>query len=157
MYPWEAADFLENIAKLSGTTSKFKRYKSNDFGSKIADEDEQSYTINSLFGTKGKARELFDQLSNIVKEVTNNNLNIKATKHYASFKKDETHNVVAVWPKNGWVEVVLNAKLGSIKDDTGTIYDISNRKWTAAQYAFRFDSSTDIEIVKKLIEDTYKL
>ncbi len=37
------------------------------------------------------------------------------------------------------------------------VYDISNRKWSAAQYAFRFYDDTDEVAAKKLIEQTIHL
>ena len=157
MYPWDAAMFLEKIARISNTMDKFKRYKDNDAGSALNDEQDTDYSIEKLFGTSGEVRELFNQLNGIIKDVSNNKVAAKATKNYVSFKKDRKHNVVCLWPKNGWVEVVLNAKLGTIHDENNIIYDISNRLWPAAQYAFRFDSSTDVEAAKRLIADTYKI
>jgi len=156
MYPWDAYGLLERIAILTGTTDKLVRYKTNDSGSKLENEQETEYTIDSLFGKTGDIRNLFNQIEAIAKEVIGTNARAKALKHYVSIKKDNKHNVVSCWPKDGWIEVVLNAKLGNIKDDTGTIYDISNRCWTAAQYAFRFDSTSDVSIAKKLITDTFK-
>ena len=61
-------------------------------------------------------------------------------------------NIVCLWPKSGWIEVVLSVKLGSIKDESGLVYDISNRQWPSAQYAFRFNEDTDIEIVKNIVK-----
>ena len=66
-------------------------------------------------------------------------------------------NVVALWPKDGWIEVVLGAKLGTLKDENGLIYDISNRKWTAAQYALKFYEDTDMDAVRDLLLQTYNL
>ena len=157
IYPWDAAMFLEKIARLSNTMDKFKRYKDNDAGSTISADSEKNYTVEMLFGKNGHLRDLYNQLETTIKEVIGSQLRIMPTKNYVCFKKDKFHNVVALWPKNNSIEVVLNAKLGTIKDDTNTIYDISNRLWSAAQYAFKFDSSTDLETAKKLIEDTYKL
>ena len=57
----------------------------------------------------------------------------------------------------GWIEVVLNAKLGQISDEVELIYDISNRKWTAAQYAFKYFDTTDLEQVKNIICQTLAL
>ncbi len=55
------------------------------------------------------------------------------------------------------IEVVLNAKIGQIQDTSDTVYDISNRKWTAAQYAFRLYDDTDEAIVKDLIRQAIAL
>ena len=48
--------------------------------------------------------------------------------------------------------MVLNVKLGSIKDESGLVYDISNRQWPSAQYALRFNEDTDMEIVKNIVK-----
>ena len=39
----------------------------------------------------------------------------------------------------------------------GLVYDISNRKWSSEQYAFKFYSDTDMDAVKDIIEQTYLL
>ena len=54
----------------------------------------------------------------------------------ASFKKNKKKNTVSLWPKDGWIEVVLAVKLGQIIDENDLVYDISNRKWSSSQYAF---------------------
>ena len=87
----------------------------------------------------------------------NLDLNIFPTKNYVVFKKSKKHNVVSIWPKENTLEIVLNAKLGTIQDNSDILYDISNRLWSHAQYALRFDEETNIDVVKDLIEQTYKL
>ena len=62
-----------------------------------------------------------------------------------------------MWPKAGWIEVVLNAKLGTLKDEEGLTYDISNRKQSSAHYAFKFNGSQSEEIIKDLISQTSKM
>lgn len=83
-------------------------------------------------------------------------LNEAARLNYVTFKKDGS-NTVSLWPKSGWLEVVLNAKTGQLKDENEMLYDITARKWSAAHYAFRFYADTDIDAVKDLIEQTIKL
>ena len=57
--------------------------------------------------------------------------------NYVTFKKNG-NNTVSLWPKSGWLEVVLNAKTGQLNDPNELLYDITAKKWTAAHYAFRF-------------------
>lgn len=52
---------------------------------------------------------------------------------------------------------MLNAKPGTLNDKNGLIYDISNRKWTSQQYAFKFYDDIDMDAVKDIIEQTYSL
>lgn len=66
-------------------------------------------------------------------------------------------NVITLWPYKGWIEIVLNAKLGTIDDKNDLIYDISNRKWSSEQYAFKFNEDTDMKAVKDIVEQTYLL
>ena len=77
-------------------------------------------------------------------------------KNYITFKLNKK-NVITLWPYKGWIEIVLNAKLGTIKDKNGLIYDISNRKWSSEQYAFKFNHDTDVDAVKDIVEQTYLL
>lgn len=65
--------------------------------------------------------------------------------------------MISLWPKDGWIEVVLNAKIGTITDKNSMIYDITNRKWSAAQYAFKFYDDTDMDAVKDIVKQTYQL
>ena len=50
-----------------------------------------------------------------------------------------------------------NAKLGQPNDSNDLIYDISNRQWSAEQYAFKFFSDTDTSAAKDLIQQTINL
>ena len=77
-------------------------------------------------------------------------------KPYVTFKLNKK-NVITLWPYKGWIEVVLNAKLGTINDKHGLIYDISNRKWSSEQYAFKLQDDTDMDAVKDIVEQTYLL
>lgn len=51
----------------------------------------------------------------------------------------------------------MKTKLGQISDNAELIYDISNRKWTAAQYAFKYFDTTDAEQAKNIICQTLAL
>ena len=46
--------------------------------------------------------------------------------NYVTFKLGKG-NVISLWPKDGWIEVVLNAKIGTITDNNGLIYDITKK------------------------------
>lgn len=154
--PWDAYELLESMAIIHNRLDKLKRYEDNNFGFDLIDEEKEEYSIEALFGESGNLRALFEKIKEITKEFAAA-LNIKPLKNYVAFKRNKKHNVIALWPKANAIEVVLNAKIGSIKDETETIYDISNRLWPSAQYAFRFDESSNLDVVKKIIEDTYKL
>lgn len=148
LYPWEAYNMLEAIAKMHGRLDKIWR---ND-DSKVVEDITIAgdYSIDALFPENTLVRSLFDLLS---KEITDINpeLTINPTKLYVSFKRGKG-NVVSVWPKDGWVEVVLCAKLGTIKDPSELIYDISNRKWSAAQYALKYFPDTDMDAVRQILK-----
>ena len=73
------------------------------------------------------------------------------------YKIDAKHNIVALWPKKDWIEVVLNMKIGELNDQLNLAYDISNRKWPSAQYAVHFDENTDVDYVMDLIKQSYRL
>ena len=153
--PWDAYELLRSIAIIHGRLDKLKRNDSNNFGADIVEEDFE-YTEEMLFNKSQDIRHLFDKMESIISE-TIPGLEKKATKHYVTYKKRKKRNVISIWPKENCLEVVLNAKLGTISDDADLIYDTSNRKWSAAQYAFKFDLDTDVQKVKDLLEQTYKL
>lgn len=146
--PWDAYEILESMAKIHNRLDKLVRYSSVVASDKDEDND-SCYSIDYLFGEKGENRNLFERLKGILLQI--NNYNITIQKRYVAFKKDRKHNLISVWPKSGWIEIVFCAKLGKITDTTDTIYDISNRGWSSAQYAMRFDASTDNEFVKNII------
>lgn len=154
--PWDAYDVLESMAIIHDRKDKLFRNKENVFFNdpeKVVMKED--YSENSLFPENSYIEKLF----NIVKKIALDlypDLNVVPTKNYVSFKKGRKHNVIAIWPKENSLEIVLNAKLGTILDENELIYDISNRLWTSAQYALRFDETTNIENVKNLIKQTYK-
>lgn len=155
--PWDAYAILEAMAQIHGREDKLKQYKDNAFYQNPEKMNENaSYTIESLFPENSFVRGLFDKLKSVIVEMYPD-LKLIALKNYVTFKKGRKHNVVSLWPKESSIEVVLHAKLGKIEDKNDIIYDISNRMWTAAQYAFRFDETTDINVAKDLIKQTYNL
>lgn len=147
--PWDAYDLLEAMATIHNRRDKLKRYKDNDYGSDI-ETDTQTYSVDSLFPLNSEERSLFDKIDTAIRNEYKH-VQLKELKLYVAYKKDKKHNLVAIWPKSGWVEVVLCTKLGTLTDDTDSIYDISNRQWSNAQYAMRFDSNTDVNTLLNLI------
>ena len=114
------------------------------------------YDEDSLFGdSTDMTKELYKELDELIMQI-DSELEPKFNKFYLGYKIDAKHNVVALWPKKDWIEVVLNVKIGELNDTYGLAYDISNRKWPSAQYAIHFDENTDIDDVVGLIKQAYK-
>ena len=99
---------------------------------------------------------MFFKIKNLIDKIYPE-LNLTPKKNYVTFKKTKKHNVLSVWPKENSIEIVLHAKLGTLKDENELIYDISNRLWTGAQYALRFDENTNMDEVENLIRQTYSM
>lgn len=148
--PWDAYEILESMATIHNRLDKLTRYKNNSYGSNLEDENAPAYSIESLFPENSEERSLYDKITNAVLSKYDH-LKVEAKKHYVAFKKDRKHNFIAIWPKSGWIEIVLCAKQGCLIDDDELTYDISNRQWPAAQYALRFDENADVELVMKLL------
>ncbi len=155
--PWDAYDILEAMAKIHGRTDKLFQNKKNVFFNDPEKTNQPgNYSLTALFPEGSYIEKLYNK----IKELTLSlfpDLNINVLKNYVGFKKGRKHNVISVWPKANSLEIALNAKQGSISDKNELTYDISNRRWTAAQYAFRFDEETDGDAVKNLIKQTYNL
>ncbi len=107
------------------------------------------YSIEKLFPPQSEIGDLYSTLREIVLGFDANQEEY-ATKLYSTFKLGK-RKTISVWPKSKWIEVILNAKIGQINDPYGLLYDITNRKWSAAQYAFKFSSETNLEIVRDYI------
>ena len=151
--PWAAYEMLRAIAQMHGRLDKLHRNEEN-----TADKEEVSdaeYSVDRLFKPGTDERVLFDKLKDIIL-TEEPSLTIAPTRLYVSFKKG-TRNTISMWPRRGWMEVVLNAKLGQISDDNDLVYDISNRQWSSEQYAFKYYDDTDTEQVKKIIKETIDL
>lgn len=154
--PWDAYDILYNIAVLHGTTDKLYQNKKNKyFNDPETHIDDMSFSEEFLFHNNTSEGMLFDKLKRTILEKFPD-LILVPNKNYVPFKKGK-RNVISVWPKNGYLEVVLNAKLGQIVNLPEIVYDISNRLWPAAQYAFKFYDDTDMSVVEDLIAQTYNL
>ena len=155
--PWDAYDILEAMAKIHNRIDKLCRNKKNKFFNDLDKIDTVgNYTQVALFPQGSYIEELFNK----VKEVALNlypNLSQVVLKNYITFKKDNKRNVISIWPKANSIEIVLHAKLGTLVDNENLIYDISNRLWSSAQYALRFDETINTDYIKNLINQTYNL
>jgi|GEM_PF-2588835 len=153
--PWDAYQMLEAIAKMHGRLDKLRRPSNNTPEALPEDSEEESeYTVERLFP---KDSDIYSIYSKLVKEIKSIDscFSPKPFKRYVAFSKNKKY-VATLWPKKGWIEVVLAAKRNTINDPDDLTYDISNRKWSASQYAIRVYDDTDLDAVKDLIEQTAK-
>lgn len=154
MFPWDAYDMIFAIAKMHNRADKVKRNEKNLAGHDSQDENDNS--LDALFPPHTTVRKLYDVLKKIIISC-DSTLSETPTRLYVTFKKNKKYNTVSMWPRDGWIEVILNAKIGEISDDNDLVFDITNRKWSAAQYAFKFFDNTDIEAVTNVIKQTIDL
>ena len=151
--PWDAYQMLEAIAKMHGRMDKLRRTTSSsqdDLSEDIAEV--QEYTVERLFPKDSDNYSIYSNLVKVIKSI-DSSFTPKPFKLYVAFVKNKKY-VATLWPKKGWIEVVLAAKINTINDPEDLTYDISNRKWSASQYAIRVYEDTDFDAVKKLIEQT---
>lgn len=153
LYPWDAYNMLYAIAQMHERLDKLHRNEENQSG--VNDQNDTEYSVEALFPMGTSTYPLYTKIREAVLGI-DKSLEESPRQNYLSYKLGKT-NVVALWPKDGWIEVVLGAKLGTVKDENGLIYDISNRKWSAAQYALKFYEDTDINALIDLIKQTYEL
>lgn len=153
LYPWDAYNMLLAIAQMHGRTDMVTRNEANSITQDILVDSE--YSTDALFPPNTGIRFLFEKIKTAILSI-DSSLEEVPRKLYVTFKKGK-NNTVSLWPRDGWIEVVLNAKLGQVKDDNGLMYDISNRKWTSEQYAFKLFDDTNEEAVRILLEQTIKL
>ncbi len=153
MLPWEAYDLLYAIAQMHGRTDKLKRNDANQSGQDL--QSDLEYSIEALFPQNSEIKNLYEKIKGIILSI-DSSLEETPRACYVTFKKGN-RNTISLWPKSGWIEVVLNAKSGQITDKNDMICDISNRKWTSNQYAFKFFDDTDLENAKNIIKQTLDL
>lgn len=153
LYPWDAYNMLFAIAQMHERTDKLVRNEKNS--SIVSKQEEDEYSVDLLFPKFSPEYPLYEKLKNAILSI-DNTIEVCPQKNYVAFKYKKA-NVVTLWPKNEWVEVCLGAKLGTLNDENNLIYDISNRKWKASQYAIKFYDDTDLNIVTELIRQTYCL
>lgn len=158
--PWDAYELLKSMAIIHNRLDKLHRNEENNYGSNELSEEVKEFTVDMLYPENTHVRNLYEKLKNAILDI-GPELVIKTNKNYVTFRFDNNRkkggNVVSLWPKSNCIEVVLNLKLGQLNDPNNITYDISNRLWTAAQYAFKYDESDDMEEVKNLIKQSYDL
>ncbi len=153
LYPWDAYNMLFAIAQMHDRTDKLVRNIANTSGQdKQADTE---YSVDILFKTGTEEAVLYQKVKQLILSI-DSSLEEVPTQLYVVFKKNK-RNTISLWPKKGWMEVVLNAKLGQISDKNDMVYDISNRKWSSVQYAFKLYDDSDDEAVKDILTQTIKL
>lgn len=153
MLPLDAYDMLHAIAQMHDRTDKLKKNDANKADQEV--QKETDYSVDALFPLGSDVRTLYDKLRSLILSV-DSSLVESPRQNYVTFKKDGS-NTVSLWPKNGWIEVVLNAKIGQLKDTAELLYDITSRKWSAAHYAFRYYEDTDINATESLVSQTINL
>ncbi len=153
MLPLDAYDMLHAIAQMHDRTDKLKKNDDNQADQEV--QKEYDYSVEALFPSGSEVRSLYDKMKLLILSV-DASLEESPRQNYVTFKKNG-NNTVSLWPKSGWIEVVLNAKTGQLKDDAELLYDITSRKWSAAHYAFRYYEDTDIEATKDLVTQTINL
>lgn len=153
LYPWDAYNMLYAIAQMHERTDKIRRNEGNKSGQE--DKNDTEYTVEALYPANSEMGSLYNKLKSVILSV-DDSLVETPTSNYVPFKKGKG-NVISLWPRDGWMEAVLNAKLGTLTDSNNMIYDIANRKWSAAQYAFKFYDDTDVEAVRQLVKQTIEL
>ena len=153
MLPLDAYDMLHAIAQMHGRIEKLEKNEANNADQEV--QSETDYSVEALFPTGSSVRKLFNKIKEMALSV-DSSLEESARQNYVTFKKNGG-NTVSVWPKSDFIEVVLNAKTGQLTDPGELLYDITNRKWSAAHYAFRFYEDTNTEAAMTLVDQTIKL
>ena len=153
MLPWDAYDMLSAIAQMHGRVDKLKRNGDNQTVKNVQKDAE--YSVDLLFPKTSEVYPLYARLKKMIL-AEEPSLNEVPTKLYVTYKYGNK-NTVSLWPKSNYVEVTLNAKLGTLSDDKDLIYDISNRQWSSEQYAFKYYVDSDDEDIKDIIRQTIQL
>lgn len=155
--PWDAYEILRSMAIIHNRENKLFRNEKNMFGSDEENEEDNSNNIDSKFPQGSNNRKLYNLLKEEILTIDPNVEEVILKNYVAIRIKGQKKNIVSIRPKNNCIEVSLNLKVGQLNDPQEKAYDISNRKWTNSQYAFRFDESDDLEYIKSLIKQSYDL
>ena len=149
---------LYEIERINQRNSTLKRNQVEKFesdtikkvNSEIKPYDE-SYHLNRASEI---AKELYLEIKERILDL-DCDFSVVYTKWYVAFKKNSTKNVVDIWLKKDWLEIVFALKQGELIDSQNLTYDITNRQWSSEQYAMRVDKNVDISYVLELIRQTY--
>lgn len=147
MLPWDAYDMLFAIAQMHGRTEMLKRYGEMEKAPEVVEESE--YSIEALFPKGSSNRTLYEKMHTLMKSI-DEAIEEVPRKLYLAYKING-RNILSMWPRSNWSELVLSAKIGQIKDNNDLLYDITNRKWISEQYAMRFSNETDDEMIKDIV------
>lgn len=153
MLPWDAYDMLFAIAQMHGRTDRLKRYGAMQFAPEVQEESE--YSIDKLFPIGSGIRVLYEKMHEIMQSI-DSSIEEVPRKLYLAYKING-RNILSMWPRSNWTELVLSAKIGQIIDNNDMIYDITNRKWISEQYAMKFSVDTDKDAVKALVHQLIAL
>lgn len=135
------------IAKMHGRAEMVERYGKMEVAPEVMEESE--YSVDALFPKGSGIRSLYEKMHELIKSI-DDSIEEVPRKLYLAFKLNGK-NVLSMWPRSNWAELVLSAKIGQIVDHNEIIYDITNRKWISEQYALRFSNETNKEAVKNII------
>lgn len=153
MLPWDAYDMLLAIAKMHGRAEKVKRFGKMEVAPEVLEESE--YSIDALFPKGSGIRSLYDKMHELMKYM-DASIEEVPRKLYLAFKING-RNILSMWSRSNWSELVLSARIGRISDNNGLVYDISNRKWISEQYALRYTEETDVAAVQDLAQQLIAL
>lgn len=153
IYPWDAYSMLSAIAKMHGRMDKIHRNEENQTG--VNDQNDAEYSVEALFKKDTLGGILYEKVKRVIQSI-DRSLEESPRANYVAFKMGKS-NFIMAWPKEGWIEIVLGARLGTLRDDKGMIYDISNRKWSSSQYALKVFEDTDMDAVRDLLLQTYNI
>lgn len=149
---------LYEIERINQRKSTLKRNQVEKFESdtikKVSSEIkpyDESYHLNRASEI---AKELYLEIKERILDL-DCDFSVVYTKWYVAFKKNSTKNVVDIWLKKDWLEIVFALKQGELIDSQNLTYDITNRQWSSEQYAMRVDKNVDISYVLELIRQTY--
>lgn len=100
------------LAQMHDRTDKLVRNNDNISGeNEIIDIE---YSVEALFYDCNQEDSLYSKIKRIIFSV-DDTLEETPRKPYVTFKLNKK-NVISFWQYKGWIEVVLNAKLGTIND-----------------------------------------
>lgn len=162
---YEVTRFENNLFSIDRVELESNVPKSFQFGNKSkvmpivksVEKEIPNYNLNYHFEKSNSndfVKEIYDELKNRITEKYPG-IEENITKTYISYKLGGKFNLVNLFFHKSMIEVVLNARQGTIIDPYKLTYDITGRKWPA-QYALKVTEKTDLDEVMHLINLTFK-
>jgi len=68
----------------------------------------------------------------------------------------KTPNICSLFFKRGWFEICLGLKSGELNNQAGLAYDISNRGWSATEWAIKMTKDTNMDDAMDYIRQAYR-